>query len=114
MYCNRSLYGHAELTYEDLLECDRKNRMELEYYKLRNTKDNYRVKENSDTYGIEIIKKEYNDENEFTIEKGEIHNLTKSEKFADNILNIIKNNKVTPMALDDVICDLLKTQLIVQ
>ena len=108
MYRKKMLYGYTALSYEDLLECDQKNKIELEYYKIKNTKDNIKVPEDSNTYGIEIIKKKYNNENNYIVEKSEIHNLTKNEKFVEQILEILKINKVTPISLDDVMYDLMK------
>ena len=107
---SKTFYGGTALSYEDLLESDRRTRIELEYYKVRETNDDIRVLEDSDTYGVEIIKKEYDTKDEFIVEKSELHNLTTNETFAEHILEILKINKVTPVTLDDVMCDLIRNQ----
>jgi len=106
---SKTLYGWTALSYEDLLESRTKNKIELEYYKLKNTKEKYNmVLEDSETYGIEIVKKEYLKNDELKIETSEVKNITNNENLLDKILNTLKVNKVTPISLEDVMYDLVK------
>ena len=71
----------------------------VEYYKI--------FHENSKKIGIEVIKK-IKIENDEIIERKEVDDILDSEEKADKLLEILKRNKVTPIALKDVIDDLFK------
>ena len=71
----------------------------VEYYKI--------FHENSKKNGIEVIKK-IKIENDEIIERKEVDDILDSEEKADKLLEILKRNKVTPIALKDVIDDLFK------
>ena len=98
----RYLYGEILLR-EELL---RKNKIyhdvELEYYKIKNGND--RKNENF-KYGIEVVKKEYMD-NEIKQENSVVEMLTSSEEKVEKILEKLKNNAVTPITLEYVIADM--------
>ena len=102
----RTYYGGTFLGEDDLKESNIKHRIELEYY----TTKNYisEVKENEETsYGIEIIKKEYID-NEIGIETGIKKQVSNNARKVIEIIDTLKKYKVTPIGLDDVLEDLLK------
>ena len=63
------------------------------------------MEEEGCSYGIEIIK-EQNDLLESKREKEEIRSIYKNEDKTNEILEILKRNKVTPIELKDVIQDL--------
>ena len=99
---SRAYYGEIFLEKEDLKETNIKHKIKLEYYTIKEEKNN------KDTYRIEIVKKEYTDH---TIEKQ-----VSSKNFISNnsqkvieIINTLKKYKVTPIGLNDVLEDLLKT-----
>ena len=71
----------------------------VEYYKI--------FHEKSKKIGIEVIKK-IKIENDEIIERKEVDDILDSEEKADKLLEILKRNKVTPIALKDVIDDLFK------
>ena len=62
---------------------------------------------NRETYGIGIVKK-YKDTKKEKIESREINNILLEEKQTEKLLKILINNKVTPIALDDVLTDLIR------
>ena len=102
MQHSRAYYGEIFLEKEDLKETNIKHKIKLEYYTIKEEKNN------KDTYRIEIVKKEYTDH---TIEKQ-----VSSKNFISNnsqkvieIINTLKKYKVTPIGLNDVLEDLLKT-----
>ena len=102
MQYSRTYYGEAYLGKEDLKETNIKHKIQLEYYTTQETKDK------NDIFGIEIVKKEY--------KKNGINTETCNRNFvSDNtqkvieIINTLKKYKVTPVGLNDVLDDLLKT-----
>ncbi|MGN1269447.1 MAG: DUF6514 family protein [Clostridia bacterium] len=91
------MYGNTTLTNS----LERKNLIELEYYKICN---NLTSKKNSKPYGLGVIKKSCN-EIELNMEKREFNNIFTNENDANKMLNLLLKNKVTPVALKDVLED---------
>ena len=75
--------------------------IKLEYFKTSRDEENVGT-----TYGIEIVKTEYLDGNE-KIETEEVNNIANNRFEQERILKILKENKVTPVALQDVIKEIL-------
>ena len=102
------LYGSIFIEREILIESGFEHPIKLEYYKIINEEEIiYKKKEK---YGIKIIKTEYMDNNTETEEK-ELRFLTNDETKVDKILGLLKRNIVTPVAVEDVVEDLLKQRL---
>lgn len=95
-------YGATLLDETDLLESNNRNKIELEYY---GTKKHSMKKET--IYGISIVKKEYQ-ENKIKFEKNTIERISTNENIVKNIIETLKEYKVTPVGLEDVLRDLLK------
>lgn len=93
------VYGETEVEREDVIGLQPSIR--LKYVKIRNNL----LEEEGCTYGIEIIKEEKST-NGIDEEHEEIGALYRSEEKADEVLEILKRNKVTPIELRDVISDL--------
>ncbi len=91
------MYGNTTLTNN----LEKEKLIQLEYYKICNNLAN---KENVKPYGIGIIKKSCN-EIELNIEQREFNNIFKNENEVNKILNLLLKNKVTPIALKDVLED---------
>ena len=90
----KKFYGRITLKERNFTEADSKRKMELEYY----------VTKEKEKYGVEIIKKDYRNEQmkvETCIEKA----ITESKEEIEKLINILKNNIVTPIGLKDVMCD---------
>lgn len=85
---SKKLYGIADLSHK---EQEQSNIFRIEYYKIKEEK-----------YGIEIIKKCKNE----SIENKEIRMIEKDEKKINNLLNILKRNKVTPIEVEYILEDL--------
>ena len=83
-----------------LLEEGIKYPVKIEYYKTVTGKENVENK-----YGIEIVKTEYKDGN-VNVESNEIPNITNNLNEADRILTLLRDNEVTPIAMQDVLDDL--------
>lgn len=74
--------------------------IKVEYYKLKE-------EGNIDIFGIEVIKTEYKN-NDVLIEKEDIKRLTSDEDEANHILDILKENEVTPIIVREVVQDYIK------
>lgn len=99
VYC-----GNTFLDGKDLKESNLKNRIELEYYRTKKRK-HYFLREDTETYGIEIVKKEYQG-NKINIEKENVDKISDKKTTIDSILKMLKEFKVTPIALKDVVHDI--------
>lgn len=98
---SKTCYGMTYFDEKDLKETKINHRIELEYYRTKeNTKDDFK-------YGIEIRKKEYINDS-ITEESNNIKNITNSSDKVIEIINTLKQHKVTPVGLNDVLEDLLK------
>jgi len=101
VYC-----GNTFLDMGDLKENNLKNRIELEYYRTKKRK-NYFLREDTETYGIEIVKKEYQGKR-VNIEKEKVDKISNKKTTIDSILKKLKKFKVTPIALKDVVHDIMQ------
>ncbi len=96
----KEFYGTTTINEEELKKAGKNDKIELDYYKIKNTM----ISENFNNYGVEIVKKQIRN-NCVNIETKEIIKLTKNEKIADELLDLLKNYQVTPITLEDVIQD---------
>lgn len=99
----RKLYGKVTIEGEDFGYNQNPGQQEkifLEYYKTKKAQT-----KNEKKYGIEVIKKEEN-KNGITREKTVENGLSNNEKVIDKLLEILIENKVTPITTKDVITDL--------
>lgn len=78
----------------------------IEYYKLEKEKENMQIKENEVVYGVEVVKKDK--ENERISEVSYIDNITKNENEINSLLKVISKNNVTPVSLEYIIEDMYK------
>lgn len=83
-----------------LLEEGIKYPVKIEYYKTITGKENVENK-----YGIEIVKTEYKEGN-VNVEKEEVYEVTNNSNEADKILTLLRDNEVTPIAIQDVLYEL--------
>lgn len=96
----RKFYAGIVLNKDELKE-SKCNRIELEYYKI-SKRGQQNIGKKTNLYGIEIIKKEYFGRKHIK-EKENIYNITNDETVIDNLLQVLRKNKVTPITLNDVI-----------
>jgi len=83
--------------------------IKLEYYKkIKESRDFLGV--NGDIYGIQVVKTEYIDKT-VKIETKEISYKISNEQKIDEILEILKNNQVTPTVAEDIVEDFLKKEI---
>lgn len=91
-----TLYGNTELKNTNTATY---NPIQLEYYKTCNNTS-------SKPYGIGVIKT-FTTEMEIDVEKREFNHIFSNETEANNILEVLLTNKVTPIALKDILEDLV-------
>lgn len=101
----KQLYGETYLDCKDSEELSYGYKIDLSYYK---TMYPLQVEEEQKIYGIEVIKKEWNQNQMLKTEKIEIENITNKEDEAERLLKLLKENKVTPITVTDVIDDIMK------
>jgi len=98
------LYGKTIINNSDSEDLGENYQVELEYYKMEeSTKQR--------PYGIKIVKRKM-ENNQMNIEEKTIDNICYREQETDKLLDILINNKVTPISVDDVIHDLTITRVI--
>lgn len=100
----RVYYGATLLDERELAQ--KNNKIILEYYGVkRYTLNKVKLKK---FYGITVVKKKY-EEDKVKFEIKSVKKISTSENKIKNIIETLKTYKVTPIALNDVLTDLLKT-----
>ncbi len=74
--------------------------IKIEYYKI---KEEGKI----DIFGVEVIKTEYKNDM-VSIEKEKINRITDDENEANHILDLLKENEVTPIIAKEVVQDYIK------
>lgn len=100
-----TFFGSIFIEKEKLIEAGVGHPIKLEYYKIIN-EDEFINKDNAQ-YGIKIVKTEYIKSNT-KIEDKTIRYLSNNEQRVEEILDILKRNEVTPICVEDIICDYVK------
>ncbi len=99
----RVFFGETFISKELLDEAGIGNKIKLDYYKIIN-EDEITRKEKS-KYGISVIKTEYM-RDKTKIEEKIIKHLSNDEKMIEGVLNLFKENVVTPIEVKDIINDI--------
>lgn len=103
-------YTSTFIKKEELEEARINHPIKLEYYKIIN--EDEIMKGEKARFGIKVIKTEYINNNTKTEEK-EITYLSNDEKRIEEILNIFKENEVTPISVEDIIYDLVIKEFLI-
>ncbi|MCL2382876.1 MAG: DUF6514 family protein [Oscillospiraceae bacterium] len=101
---SKTYYGGIFLGKEELESNNIKNKVELEYYSIKKSN---KLEEEGVSYGIEIVKKEY-DKSRIDVETKLIENVCNDGARINEIIDVLKRNTVTPNGLDDTMEDLMK------
>lgn len=75
--------------------------IKLEYYKTIETEENVEAK-----YGIEVVETEYI-EGKTNIENKKVKNIAKTSEEIGRILGLLRDNKVTPIGIQDAIDEII-------
>ena len=97
----KTFYGGIFMDKEGLRKAGIYHPIKLEYYKVEE------LNRNIEFYGIEVVKTEYK-EDKISVEKTNVTKITSDEKRANQILDMLKRNEVTPIIVEDVVEDLVK------
>jgi len=104
MESSKTYYGGVFINEEQLKESTIKNKVELEYY---STKKPNSLEEEGTAYGIEVVKKEYKEEN-IAIERDSVDDICGSSAKIKEIIEVLKRNTVTPSGLCVTMEELMK------
>lgn len=99
----RKFYGETRIEEADFEGESNNSEIGLKYYKTKILLSN----SNKKKYGIEVVKEEINGKNR-TKEKGIAYGISNNEETIENILKIFIQNKVTPIAINDILHDFRK------
>lgn len=99
----KEFYGGTSLECNDVGNIMKKGKVELKYYKIISNIIGKKHKHKK--YGIEVVKKCINN-NIVSEEKKEIFNCIEKEEVAENILELLKTNKVSPINVVEILEDL--------
>lgn len=102
----KTFFGGTFIEKEKLEEAGIDHPIKLEYYKEINEDD---INSGKEKYGIQIVKTEYIPDN-LKIETKSIKYVTNDELEENKILNIFKENQVTPINSEEVILDLFRNK----
>lgn len=95
-------YGSKFIEKEKLEEAGINHPIKLEYYKMIH--EDELIHGNNPKFGIKVIKTEYLKE-DTKLEEKEIKFLSNDEKKVNEILEILKENTVTPVCVQEIIYD---------
>lgn len=98
----REFYGDTVIDKNDYNEFDGEFKIHLTYYK---TQDCLNLDDKNVSYGMQVVKKQTDGKN-MKVETKEFSNIVDTEEKVDSILEILKRNKVTPVAVRDVLEDM--------
>ena len=104
----KNFFGSIFINRDRLEEAGINYPIKVEYYKIINEEE--KIKQNKLIYGIQVIKTEYRDK--IGVEQEKIEHITNEETEITEMLNIFKENEVTPIGLKDVILELKSRQAI--
>ena len=99
----KELYGKTVLNNMDSDEITKDNEIELEYYQIKSVTEDK-------PYGIEIVKRNMKN-NILNTEEKIVNNIFNEENDNIKVLELLMNNKVTPIAVDDIIEDLFNKEV---
>lgn len=104
MNTSGTYYG-ATLLREDNTAETRSKKIKLEYYSME--KQMSTKEEETTLYGITIVKKEYNNK-DIKFERKTVEKVSSNKNIVMKIIRLLKDYKVTPIELEEVLEDLLK------
>lgn len=104
----KNFFGSIFINRDRLAEAGINYPIKVEYYKITNEEE--KIKKNELIYGIQVIKTEYRDK--IGVEQEKIEHITNDENEITKLLDLIKENEVTPIGLEDVILEIKSRQAI--
>lgn len=105
----RTFFSSTFIKKETLKEAGIEYPIKLEYYKIIN--EDEIIKQEKAKFGINIIKTEYQKDT-IKVENEKVQYLSNDEKKIEEILNILKENEVTPIGVNDILSDFSKKMIL--
>ncbi len=105
----RTFFSSTFIKKETLKEAGIEHPIKLEYYKIIN--EDEMIKQEKAKFGINIVKTEYQ-KDKVKVENEKVQYLSNDEKKVEEILNILKENEVTPIGVNDVLNDFSKKMIL--
>ena len=106
----RIFFNSTFIKQETLNEAGIIHPIKLEYYKIIN--EDEIIKKEKAKFGINVVKTEYV-ENNIKVEDKKIQYVSNDERKIEEILNLLKEYEVTPIAVEDVLSDFYKKFILV-
>lgn len=103
----RTFFSSTFMERETLKEVGIHYPIKLEYYKIIN--EDEVIKQEKSKFGIHIVKTEYK-KDDVKVEDKKIQYVSNDEKRIEEILNLLKENEVTPIIAEDVLNDFSKKE----
>ena len=97
----KTFFGGVFIEKIKLMEAGVKHPIKLEYFKTKKEKKNVEA-----NLGIEVVKTEFLDD-KIKVETKEVNYITGDTSEQERILTLLKNNEVTPIAVEDVLQEIL-------
>ncbi len=101
----RIFSGSTFIEKEELKDTNICHPIKLEYYKIIN--EDEKVKNRKAKFGINVVKTEYKQEH-IKIENKIIQHLSNDESKIEEVLEMFKKHKVTPITVEDILSDFSK------
>ena len=101
----RTFFSSTFIKKETLKEAGIYHPIKLEHYKIIH--EDEMIKQEKAKFGIHVVKTEYK-KDKVKVENKEIPNLVNDEKRVEEILNMLKENEVTPIGVEDILKDFSK------
>ena len=98
----KNFFGSIFINRDELREAGIDYPIKVEYYKITNEEE--KIKQNKLIYGIQVIKTEYRDK--IGVEQEKIEHITNDENEITKMLDIIKENEVTPIGINYLILEI--------
>lgn len=105
----RTFFSSTFIKKETLKEAGIEYPIKLEYYKIIN--EDEMIKQEKAKFGINIVKTEYQKDT-IKVENEKVQYLSNDEKKIEEILNILKENEVTPIGVNDILSDFSKKMIL--
>lgn len=105
----KTFFSSTFIKKETLKEAGIEHPIKLEYYKIIN--EDEMIKQEKAKFGINIVKTEYQ-KDKVKVENEKIQYLSNDEKKVEEVLNLLKENEVTPIGVNDVLNDFSKKMIL--
>ena len=105
----KTFFSSTFINKETLKQAGIHHPIKLEYYKIIN--EDEVIKQEKAKFGIKVVKTEYKTE-DTKVENKKVQYVSNDEKKIEEILNVLKENEVTPITVEDILSDFSKKMML--